>query len=355
MIMSAAVPVRRLGPALGVLHLSVSGKEIGEIMREDRRRLLNLFGLAVCASLIVSYLMARGIARPLRYLSIAARRYEMKSFTREVKREHILPLPDYSKRKDEIGSLSRSLKKMFRGLEARMSEAETFAAEVSHELKNPLTSLKSALDTSKKIDDPEKKALLENIMQHDIRRIDRLIGDISNLSRLDGEMMRETDERLNLTRLLKDLTGYYQTADTTNGVRIVTDFPEKDVFMFGLAERLGQVFRNLLDNAISFTPAGKAVTLTLDRNERHDLRVMIDDEGPGLPLDRVNQIFERFYSHRPGTTGFGNHSGLGLSIAKKITEAHDGKIHAENRKNEQGDILGARFTITFPAPDVKHG
>ncbi len=354
MMMSAAVPVKRLGPILGALHLSVSGNEISEIMREDRRRLLNLFIVAAFTSLVTSYLLARGIARPLKNLSLAARRYELKSFTREGKQANAIPLIDYSGRKDEIGSLSRSLKKMFRGLENRMTEAETFAAEVSHELKNPLTSLKSALDTRKKINDPDKKALLEKIMQHDIRRIDRLIGDISNFSRLDGEMMRETDERFNLTRLLKDLTDYYQNTDLAKDIQIITHFPEEEIFLFGLAERLGQVFRNLLDNAISFTPAGKAITLTLSRDEKQNVIVIVDDEGCGLPLDRAEQIFERFYSHRPGNEKFGSHSGLGLSIAKKITEAHDGKLQALNRLSSAGDIIGARFIIIFPASVISY-
>ncbi|EFL89742.1 sensor histidine kinase [Ahrensia sp. R2A130] len=352
-IVSVAVPVQRFRAVLGVLLLSTEAGDIDAIIDKERLAIFRTFAVAVAVTALLSILLASTIANPLRRLSAAAERVRKGEQGREA-------IPEFPDRTDEIGHLGRSLNDMTRSLYDRMDAIESFAADVSHELKNPLTSLRSAVETLPLAKKPEQRERLLEVIEHDVRRLDRLISDISDASRLDAELARENAEPVDLAKLLTDFHATYahMTGDRVGPMPDVTldietiAAPKRqrnkpDWHVAGHAGRLGQVLANLVENARSFVPAeGGRVTMTLSRTG-DDAVVTVTDNGPGIPPDNTGRIFERFYTDRPESEGFGQNSGLGLSISQQIIEAHGGEISASNVTGPKG-VKGARFTVVLP-------
>jgi len=355
----------------GAIVLTSETRDIRKIVRAERQALFNIFLMVLAATLLLSIFQARTIVRPIRRLARAADRVRL-GRAREV------AVPRFARRRDEIGRLARAVSDMTHTLHVRMDAIEAFAADVAHELKNPLSSLRSAVDSLPKTRDPELQRQLLAIVRDDVARIDRLITDISDASRLDAELSRARMDRFDLLALLRTLVEVRASAKgggsrgRGKAAGPAADRREPDrpapaapaimldadgvtaAPVVGLELRMGQVFRNLLDNALSFSPPGGTVTIGA---RVHDGRVVVtvDDDGPGIPAENLTDIFRRFYSQRPEAEDFGQHSGLGLAIARQIVEAHGGHLHAENRITDTGTespdaarILGARFTVDLP-------
>lgn len=341
LLLSAAAPVQRFRRVLGALMLTADTRDIETIVRAEQITILKVSGVALAMTLLLSGFLASTIARPIRQLARAAERVR-----RGMGRESSLPT---LKRNDEIGDLSRALSDMTEALYRQIDAIESFAADVAHELKNPLSSLRSAVESLGRTDKPEVRDRLLAIINEDVRRLDRLITDISDASRLDAELSRARMEEVDLGILVATMVEAHRHRDDGRGLCFCfTEPPPRAFVVLGLESRLGQVVANLLDNAISFSPDGGTITVGLERRERV-IVLSIEDEGPGLPEGAATRIFERFYSERPDPEAFGTHSGLGLSISKQIVEAHLGDIQAENRLSpEDGSICGARFIIRLP-------
>lgn len=356
-VLSVAVPVQRFKQVLGVLMLTSDSAQIDRNLRSLRFDILKMFALALGVTFLLSIYLAGTISRPLRRLAVAAER---------VRRGHGLGtgragslnsgaqpiIPDMSRRGDEIGELSGALKEMTEALWQRLDAIERFAADVSHEIKNPLTSLKSAIETASRVKDPAQQQKLMAIVLEDIARIDRLIGDISSASRLDAELSRAEAQPIDVASMLQALVELHMTTARDDGARIALDVGNRALVVAGLEDRLGQVFRNIIANAASFSPPGG--TIHIVARQRRDpargevVEIAFDDEGPGIPEDKREAIFERFYSERPKGEKFGTHSGLGLSISRQIVNAHGGTISAENRRDPGGRVVGARFVVRLP-------
>jgi two-component system sensor histidine kinase ChvG len=337
-IVNAAAPLAATGD---VLLVTIDTRDITRVVREERLTSFLVFLGVLALSLLLSSFLARTIVRPLRRLSIAAQRVRL-GRAREV------TVPRFAKRRDEIGMLARALSDMTQALRHRMDATESFAADVAHEIKNPLASLRSAVEALESIKDPALQAQLLEVIRDDVNRVDRLITDIADVSRLDAELARTRFEPVDLGQMAATLVRLVERAGLPRGVRIAYARPEPGVaIVLGEESRLSQVIRNLLDNAVSFSPNDGVVRMTVMRaGERVMLRV--DDDGPGIPPGMHEDIFKRFYSERPEGESFGKHSGLGLAIARAIIEAHDGTIKALNRE-ANGEVLGARFVMTLPA------
>jgi two-component system sensor histidine kinase ChvG len=348
-IVSVAVPIQRFRAVLGVLMLSTEGGDIDKIVAAERKAILRVFGIAALVTAILSMLLASTIANPLRRLSAAAVRVRRGVKSRE-------EIPDFSDRQDEIGNLSIAVRDMTNALYARIEAIESFAADVSHELKNPLTSLRSAVETLPLAKNDNSRARLMEIIQHDVRRLDRLITDISDASRLDAELAREDAAIVDLKKFITDLVAVSREA-TRNKKAVEIEFkaaklPQgvKGYFVTGHDLRIGQVITNLIENARSFVPEDHGhIAISLARSGKVNI-VTVDDNGPGIRADAIDRIFERFYTDRPAGEAFGQNSGLGLSISRQIVEAHGGTLTAENIPGTKpGDIKGARFVVTLPA------
>jgi two-component system sensor histidine kinase ChvG len=348
-IVSVAVPIQRTRAVLGVLMLSTVGGDIDRIVAAERRAILRVVGVAALANAVLSMLLASTIANPLRRLAAAAVRVRRGVKNRE-------EIPDFSNRQDEIGNLSVAVRDMTNALYARIEAIESFAADVSHELKNPLTSLRSAVETLPLAKNETSRNRLMEIIQHDVRRLDRLITDISDASRLDAELAREDAAKVDLKKLIGDLVAVSQdVGHKKKQVEIgfkPTKLPQgaKGHFVQGHDLRIGQVITNLIENARSFVPdqTGR-ITVSLERAGKFNI-VTVEDNGPGIRADSIDRIFERFYTDRPASEAFGQNSGLGLSISRQIVEAHGGTLTAENISGTKpGDIRGARFTVALPA------
>ncbi len=351
MIVSVAVPVQRFRAVLGALMLSTQGGDIDKIVAAERAAIFRVFAVAALVTGILSLLLASTIANPLRRLSAAAVRVRRGVKNRE-------EIPDFSDRQDEIGNLSVALRDMTNALYARIEAIESFAADVSHELKNPLTSLRSAVETLPLAKTEESRARLLEVIQHDVRRLDRLITDISDASRLDAELARVDATRLDLKKFLSDIVSLSrEIAHDRKQVAIElkpAKLPQgaKGYFVIGHELRLGQVISNLIDNARSFVPEENGrITIGLSRGGHRNI-ITVEDNGPGIRPDALERIFERFYTDRPSGEAFGQNSGLGLSISRQIVEAHGGTLTAENIPGTKpGDIRGARFVVALPAED----
>jgi two-component system sensor histidine kinase ChvG len=291
---------------------------------------------------LLSFYLAGTIARPIRRLAAAAERARGRRARVEI--------PDFTRRGDEIGDLSRSLREMTDALWQRMSAIESFAADVAHEIKNPLSSLRSAVETAVRIDDAANQRRLMAIILNDVQRLDRLITDISDASRLDAELGRLELEPVDIAAMLGTLVEVYETTRTDDAPRLVLAIgnSDREIVVPGIETRLSQVFRNIIGNAVSFSPPLGEIRLTA-RHHGRAVVVTVEDEGPGIPEEKLTAIFDRFYTERPLGEQFGTHSGLGLSISKQIVEAHRGMIWAENRKDAQGKTTGARFSVRLPA------
>jgi two-component system sensor histidine kinase ChvG len=338
---------------LGALVLSTRGGDIDNVLRAERQVVLLTFGFVALVTMLLSVLLAGTIASPIRKLSAAAERVR-RGINKRVE------IPDFTKRRDEIGHLSGSLRDMTNALYKRIDAIEAFAADVSHELKNPLTSLRSAVETIAYVKTDEQRARLIEIVKHDVKRLDRLITDISDASRLDAELARAEAAPLDMQKFLGSLVSFANEVRKDGDAEIVLVVqpvtggkdPSRHYEIAGHDSRLGQVFRNLLDNARSFTAPGSRIFLRL-RRIGQEIEVRVEDQGPGIRPDNLERIFERFYTDRPETS-FGRNSGLGLSISRQIVEAHKGRIWAENRLGKADDkgekpVLGARFLVRIPA------
>jgi two-component system sensor histidine kinase ChvG len=333
-----------------VLLLSTQGGDIDSIIASERIALLQVFLIAAFVMTVLSMLLAGAIAGPVRRLAEAAERVRWGAKSRQ-------EIPDFTRRSDEIGHLSGALRDMTRALYNRIDAIESFAADVSHELKNPLTSLRSAVETLPLARSDESRGRLMSIIQHDVRRLDRLISDISDASRLDAELARADAEPVDMTRLLDAVVSVANERRRSGEpvIRLVVERQNTGrnaFFTLGHDSRLGQVLNNLIDNARSFSPPDGTVTVTL-RRRRQEIEVTVEDDGPGIDPEALDRIFERFYTDRP-EQGFGQNSGLGLSISRQIIEAHRGRIRAENRDGPPGPDgeptrRGARFVIRLPA------
>jgi two-component system sensor histidine kinase ChvG len=353
LILSVAVPVSRYKQVLGAIMLSTDSRDVEESLRSVRIDILNVFAIVLIATVLMSLYLSGTIARPVRRLAAAAEHVRL-GHGRKVE------IPDFSRRGDEIGDLSTALREMTDALWIRMDAIERFAADVAHEIKNPLSSLRSAVETASRIEDiPQQRKLLA-IIADDVKRLDRLISDISDASRLDAELSRAESEPVDIANLLTTLAEIHQATAPENGVRLESRIDDaKDLVVFGIEDRLVQVFRNLISNAISFSPAGGVILLRAWR-EGPWVNIAVEDQGPGVPEDKLGAIFDRFYTERPKGEKFGTHSGLGLSISKQIVVAHNGRIWAENiHADGQGAgaaVRGARFVVAMrAAPRAKTG
>jgi two-component system sensor histidine kinase ChvG len=345
LLLSAAVPVQRYKQVLGALMLTRDNRAIAASLREVRYDMLTIAVAALGITVLLSLYLAGTITHPIVRLARAADEIRL---ARESRPE----IPDLGKRGDEIGDLNDALRSMTDALWQRINTIESFAADVAHELKNPLTSLRSAIEVAARPNlEPEQRAKLMAIVVHDIERLNRLISDISDASRLDAELMRGEFKTVDLKTLLSDMVQHYATVTAQKaGVEVEFRLSANPPYEgLGHDGRYGQVFRNIIDNALSFSPKGSRILIELSREPRNGpLVVTIDDEGSGIPEDNLESIFQRFYSERP-SEHFGQHSGLGLSICRQIMETYGGSITASNRKAADGRILGARFTVRIPA------
>jgi two-component system, OmpR family, sensor histidine kinase ChvG len=348
-IVSVAVPVQRFRAVHGALLLSTQGDDIDQMVTAERLAILKVGGVAAAVMIMLSLLLASTIAGPVRRLADSAERVRRRIRTR-------VEIPDFTRRRDEIGHLSGALRDMTDALYNRIEAIEMFAADVSHELENPLTSLRSAVETLPLARNEASRARLLEVIEHDVKRLDRLISDISDASRLDAELQRQDMTLVDLRRLLTTLASVANETRLGHDVAVEVRFEGRgssDTFAVpGHDSRLGQVISNLLSNAQSFSEPGKKVRITC-RRVRSEIEIVVDDDGPGIRDDALERIFERFYTDRPHQ-GFGQNSGLGLSISKQIVEAHGGRIWAENRpgpadEDGQPTAAGARFVVRLPA------
>ena len=346
-IVFVSVPVQRYRAVRGALLLSTQEGDIDAVITRERVSIVLIFLIASAVMLALSLLLANTIAGPMRRLAEAAERVQRGGRLRQ-------QIPDYSRRADEIGHLSSALRDMTRALYSRIEAIESFAADVSHELKNPLTSLRSAVETLPLARNENSRNRLLAVIEHDVRRLDRLISDISDASRLDAELARADAEPVDLAELLRAAVSVANEIRREDGVTVTLAFDPPGgaaagaFTVLGHDSRLGRVLHNLVDNARSFSAAGGAVRLTA-RRVRDMVEILVDDDGPGIPEHALVRIFERFYTDRPEEQGFGQNSGLGLSISRQIVEAHHGSVTAQNRLAPDGSVEGARFIVRLPA------
>jgi two-component system sensor histidine kinase ChvG len=292
----------------------------------------------VASSLLLNSLVAQPVLRMAR----AADRVRQG-------RARAISLPDLTRRDDEVGDLTRSLEAMTQSLSERMDAIESFAADVAHEIRNPLTSLRSAVETLDIVSDPAARERLLNVLKNDVQRLDRLVTDISNASRLDAELSRDQPRIIDLGRLIGDIVALYQATAKPGDVqvRFTPHQGMEAITVLGREVPLGQIVRNLVDNARSFSPPGDHVSVGLLRVKGEAI-VTVSDNGPGIPTENLETVFERFYTSRPKGAAFGGNSGLGLSIARQIAAAHGGSLRAENRTGAEGKVMGAMFILTLP-------
>jgi two-component system sensor histidine kinase ChvG len=353
-LLSAAAPLYSEGQQLGAVLLTREAHDIKAGMGEVWYNILKAFMATLIITIMLSIYLSGAIARPLRKLAAAAEgvRKGKSGFN---------DIPDLSKRHDEIGELSISLRQMTRALSERMDSIESFAADVAHELKNPLTSLRSAVETALIVKNDQDRNKLMGIIKHDVERMDRLISDISHASRLDAELSREALEVVDLKKVLSGLLNAYKdpllrsvkqdyswhitTQHDGKTISLDCTKPDEEILVWGLEGHLAQVFENLLSNALSFSPAGGVVSINVTPAKH--VTITVDDHGPGIPDNNLETVFDRFYTQRPDHEGYGRHSGLGLSISRQIVIALGGEITAENLKNEDQIVTGARFTVTL--------
>ncbi|NDV54090.1 MULTISPECIES: sensor histidine kinase [unclassified Salipiger] len=347
-VFTAFAPIRQGSDIIGSVALVAAAPEIDLAVSAERERVLQMFVIATLVSIGLSLVLASTIANPISDLADAAEigrdRNKSQGNSRRIR------IPDLTARPDEIGRLSGALRGMVAALYDRIDANEQFAADVAHEIKNPLASLRSAIGSLRIVKKEEHRDKLLNVIEHDVRRLDRLVSDISNASRLDSELVKEEEQEFNLLEMLGNLGQFLGEDARKKGIEFITDLPEKPIRINGLEPRLAQVFVNLITNAISFCEDGDAIRVWARRRDNRVL-VVVEDTGPGIPEEALQKIFKRFYSQRP-ENDFGNNSGLGLAISKQIVEAHGGVIWAENIRPTEADItsepLGARFVVGLP-------
>jgi two-component system sensor histidine kinase ChvG len=324
------------------LLLTVNDRNFTRTVRKERSSLFIALAIAVLASALLSFFLARTIVRPLRRIALAAHRVRL-GRAREVR------VPRLPSRHDEIGSLARAVSDMSQSLRHRIDNIEAFAADVTHELKNPLASLRSAVDSLDRVEDTKIRKQLLDVVRQDVVRLDRLINDVGEAARTDAELARARFEPVDLGPLIESIVSSWETRRETGNVRIAFARPRKEsTIVMGEPGRLARAIDNIIDNAISFSPAGALVVIAASHVDDNIL-IRVDDEGPGVPAEQREAIFNRFHSIRPHSENFGRHSGLGLAIARAIVEGHDGEIDVADRDDAPS---GARFTIILPAADL---
>ncbi|KAJ04608.1 histidine kinase [Sulfitobacter mediterraneus] len=347
-LFTVLTPIMQSGQPLGVVAIASAAGEIDKLVRSERERVLQMFVIATLVSIGLSLVLASTIANPLADLAAAAELGRDKD-ARKMNPGRIR-IPDLTARPDEIGRLSGALRGMVSALYNRIDGNEQFAADVAHEIKNPLASLRSAVGTLRMVKREDQREKLLDVIDHDVRRLDRLVSDISNASRLDSELVKEEEEQFDLLNMVGNLSQYLGEDAKSKGIDFISDLPANPILVHGLEARLAQVFVNLITNAISFCEDGDAIRVWARKRENRVL-VVVEDTGPGIPDQALSKIFKRFYSERP-VEHFGNNSGLGLAISKQIVEAHGGVIWAENIRPTEADItsepLGARFVVGLP-------
>jgi two-component system sensor histidine kinase ChvG len=340
-VLSVALPVQSFKRVLGALMLTADTADIDASVRDFRLAVLQISGVALAITVTLSLYLARTIARPVTRLAAAADRVRGMP-GRDIE------IPDFSDRADEIGDLSSALRDMTSALYKRFDAIESFAADVSHEVKNPLTSLRSAVEALDLARDKSQREQLLGIIRDDVGRIDRLLSDIADASRLDAELSRTQMAPVDLSRLLAAIVEVDEATGHAGEASFDLTVTDDGPFMtIGIEDRLGQVMRNLIDNARSFSPKGSKISFALRRAE-NTIQIVCDDGGPGFADEHKDRVFERFYTRRPDGEAFGTHSGLGLSISRQIIEAHRGQITAANRLADNGVVIGARVTIELP-------
>ena len=347
-IFTALSPIEVASGVAGTIALVSFAPEIDAAVRLERENVLQMFVIATLVSIGLSLVLASTISNPISNLADAA------EVGRDRNRRNVssgrIRIPDLTARPDEIGRLSGALRGMVAALYDRIDANEQFAADVAHEIKNPLASLRSAVGTLRLAKRPDQVERLLDVIDHDVRRLDRLVSDISNASRLDSELVKEEEAEFNLLEMLKNLSQFLGEDAKRRGIEFIADLPDRPILVHGLEARLAQVFVNLITNAVSFCEDGDAIRIWARRRENRVL-IVVEDTGPGIPDEALTKIFKRFYSQRP-ETDFGNNSGLGLAISKQIVEAHGGVIWAENIRPTEADAtsepLGARFVVGLP-------
>ena len=341
-------PIMRNGTAVGVIAVTTAAGEVDSLVRREREQVLRLFIVGIAMSIGLSLVLASTIANPLADLATAAEASHAKN-ARKMSPVRVR-IPDLTARPDEIGRLSGALRGMVAALYERIEGNEQFAADVSHEIKNPLASLRSAVGTMRVAKREDQRQRLLEVIEHDVKRLDRLVSDISNASRLDSELVKEEEQSFDLINMLNNIIEFLGKEASSKGIDFFADLPNLPITVQGLEGRLAQVFVNLITNAISFCEKGDAIRVWTRKRENRVL-IVVEDTGPGIPDDALTKIFQRFYSERPQNQ-FGNNSGLGLAISKQIVEAHGGVIWAENIRPTDADAasepLGARFVVGLP-------
>ncbi len=341
LLVSVAEPVVRNRTTVGIVLLTREAREVDDSLLAVRLSILGLFSLALALTVALSWYLSLTIARPILRLAGAAEQM------REGRgRAGAVPARLLARR-DEIGELAHAFGESAQALWTRMDATERFAADVAHEIKNPLSSIRSAIETLRRIEEPEKQRRLLAIIADDVARLDRLISDISDASRIDAELSRAATEAVDVTPILEVLVEIDEATRTETSSRLVLAEPQAPAVVQAVEDRLVQVLRNLIGNAQSFSPPGGRITLAAIP-EGNDIAISVEDEGPGIPEGKLESIFDRFYSERPLGERFGQHSGLGLSISRLIVEALKGRISAENLRDAEGRVSGARFTVRLP-------
>ncbi len=346
-VASVSIPIRKVQAVYGVVTAEIGG--LDAVIVEARGALIAFLGVAFVVIIFISFLLTMTIAGPIRRLAAAADRVRD-----GVRGTGKMRIPEFPSRVDEIGELSDSLRSMTHALYDRIETIDRFSADVSHELKNPLTSIRSAIETIDLAKTEEARVKLLGVIKNDVARMDRLITDIANASRLDADLAREMREPVNIGQLMKDIVSLYNTTakDGHVPVRLLGKEQAKPLIVFGSPSTLGQIFRNLIDNALSFSPEGGTVRVAVGMDAADDdpiVKITVADDGPGIPPENLDHIFDRFYTKRPEGAVFGNNSGLGLAICRQVAKSHGGKIWAENRMNADGSArIGAVFTVTLP-------
>jgi two-component system, OmpR family, sensor histidine kinase ChvG len=340
LIVSVAVPIRRLQYVMGVLMLSTEAGDIDDALANEAAQMVAGAAIGFAVILAASLIMLWHVTGPIRKLSQGAEL--VRSGGRVFN-----AIPNLARRHDEIGDLSISLRAMTAALYARMDAIEQFAADVAHEIKNPLTSVASAIETLRRTTDEDKRQKLMGVVRDDVRRLNRLISEISDASRLDAELSRAKAHPVDVAALVNALAEMFQDPDVQGAPKIVLDLPASGLRVRGLEGPLAQVFRNIIENAMSFSPKEGELHISA-RSASGRAVITIEDQGPGIPDENLEVIFRRFYTARPLSHGFGKNSGLGLSISRQIVEVHDGKIFAENLRDADGKITGARFVVELP-------
>lgn len=338
-VVSVTIPIQLIQAVVGTI--TYESYDLDALIARERAAILPYVIVAALVTFFMAIVLTVQIAWPVRRLAEAAREVRLAGGRR-------VPLPDMTDRKDEIGDMGRAFTQMTNALYDRLDAIEAFAADVAHEIKNPLTSIRSASEILPLAKDDAKRARLIEVIQHDVRRLDRLITDISNASRLDAELAREDLETIDLVVLLSDIASLQNDPDAPASRVLVQSESDRHVIR-GHENPLSRVFINLIENAVTFSPDAGGVRIHIARGPGQSQQVRIEDDGPGIPEENLEAIFDRFYTQRPKGAAFGAHSGLGLAIARQIVTAHGGEIRASNRTDDQGAILGACFTVTLPA------